>query len=123
MEINIEIKPSFSILTPDVDLLNNENITELTEKINEQRVAGCQNFIVNLNKCADIDYGACYVFMDIHETIYNGDGSLVFCEMKDAVLQKIKKEQLHLTLNITPTFIEAVDIVNMETLERDLYNQ
>jgi hypothetical protein len=34
----------------------------------------------------------------------------------------LKAQNLHFTLNITPSFIEAEDIVRMENLERDLLN-
>lgn len=123
MNINIIVKPSFSILIPETELLDLESANQLAEKIQEQKVAGNTNFIIDLHHCSDMDYAVGNVLMELHDKIYEHAGSLVFCELNDTVLQKIKKEQLHLTLNFTPTFVEAVDMVNMESLERDLYNE
>ncbi len=121
MEINIEIKPGYTVLTPQEGLLN-EQVADLIEKINEQQATGSRNFIVSLKNCTDIDSRSAYALLELHHNIYEQTGSLAFCELPNVVLQKLKQEQLHLSLNLTPTFIEAADIVNMEVLERDLYN-
>jgi hypothetical protein len=39
------------------------------------------------------------------------------------MLQLLKKEDAIDQLNYVPTFIEAIDIVNMEILERDLFGE
>ena len=86
-------------------------------------MAGSLSFIINLKKLADMETAAGNILMDIHDFIYDGDGSLVFAESPDNILQKLKKEQLHLSLNLCPTMAEAVDILSMELLERDLLKE
>jgi anti-anti-sigma regulatory factor len=121
MEIIVEIKPGYTILTPQEGLLDNQ-AQILTEKIKEQQQSGSKNFIISMKNCTDIDSTSAYALLELHHSIYEHTGSLAFCELNNVVLQKLKQEQLHLSLNLTPTFIEAVDIVNMEMLERELYN-
>ena len=121
MEIIVAIKPGYTILTPQEGLLDNQ-AQILIEKIKEQQETGGRNFIISMKNCTDIDSASAYALLELHHSIYEHTGSLVFCELTNVVLQKLKQEQLHLSLNLTPTFIEAADIVNMEMLERELYN-
>ncbi len=123
MEISIEIKPSYIILQVSSSLLDEATCKKLTQVIQEQKLAGSNSFIINLAACQDMDFNAGNTLMDLHHGIYEHHGSIVFCEVNNDVLQKLKKEQLHLTLNLTPTLIEAVDIISMEALERDLFNE
>ena len=122
MNITLEIKPNYSILNPETERLNNEEVLQIAGKISEQKIAGCNSFIVNMKWCHDIENNAYHPLLDLHNDVYEHNGSLAFCEANDLILQKLKKEQLHLSLNLTPTLIEAIDIINMEVLERDLLN-
>jgi len=121
MEIIVAVKSGYTILTPQEGLLDNQ-AQILIEKIKEQQQVGGRNFIISMKNCTDIDSPSAYALLELHHSIYEHTGSLVFCELTNVVLQKLKQEQLHLSLNLTPTFIEAADIVNMEMLERELYN-
>jgi len=123
MEFVTETKPTYTIIYADGGVLTTELAEALKLKMEEQKVAGCLSFIVNLKKLTDIETVAGNILMDIHNYIYDGDGSLVFAESPDNVLQKLKKEQFHLSLNLCPTMAEAVDILSMELLERDLLKE
>lgn len=123
MEFKIDTKSSYTTITPESTILDEKMAEALCHKVKELFHEGSRNFIVDLKKCekAQIDSGN--VLLELHQLIYNNNGSLVFTELQEAVNQNMKKEQLHLSLNITPTFLEATDIINMEVLERDLLNE
>jgi anti-anti-sigma regulatory factor len=80
------------------------------------------NFIINFSACQTLDAAACAFLENIHNQCYNENQSFVCTGFKDELLQQLKAHNLHFTLNITPSFIEAEDIVRMENLERDLLN-
>jgi len=59
----------------------------------------------------------------LHEACYNEDQSLVFTGIQPAVLGAMQQKEIDLAVNIAPTEVEAVDIISMEILERDLFNE
>ena len=84
---------------------------------------GSHNFVIDLHNISGMDMAAGDLLFDIHHTVYNNAGSLVFSSPADSVFQTLKQGQYHLSLNITPTLIEAIDIISMEVLERDLLGE
>ena len=123
MEFVTETKPTYTIIYVDAEVLTIELAEALRIKMEELKMAGILSFIVNLKKLSDMETAAGNTLMDIHNYIYDGEGSLVFAESPDNVLQKLKKEQFHLSLNLSPTMPEAIDILSMELLERDLLKE
>lgn len=123
MEINIEHKPTYTIINLTGDLLNLTAAESLKSEIAALKEQGMLTFIVNLKNVEQMDMEAGNVLMELHEATYDAEGSLVFAELKDDVHQMMKKGQLHLSLNLCPTMIEAIDIISMELLERDLLNE
>jgi hypothetical protein len=59
----------------------------------------------------------------MHEDSYSNSRSLVFTGIQSEVMKAMKEEELDLSLNIAPKMIEAVDIISMEILERDLLGE
>jgi hypothetical protein len=47
----------------------------------------------------------------------------VFTAAQDKVFQALKDKEIDLSLNIVPKMIEAIDIISMEILERDLFSE
>jgi anti-anti-sigma regulatory factor len=80
------------------------------------------NFIVDFSACQALDAEVGAFLETIHNLCYNENQSFVCTGFNDTLLQQLKEQQLHFSINITPSFIEAEDIVRMENLERDLLN-
>jgi hypothetical protein len=59
----------------------------------------------------------------LHEEVYTAEQSIVFTQPHAEVMRSIKEKELDLVVNIAPTMKEAIDIVSMENLERDLFNE
>jgi len=108
---------------PEKAILDANLAETLRQNVEESFEAGQPNIIINLSHCNSIEKGAATALLDTHQFVYDHGGSMVLTMLTDEVLNAMKKEQFHLTLNITPTLIEAVDIISMEILERDLYNE
>jgi anti-anti-sigma regulatory factor len=96
-----------------------ENLMQSCVQLSEKE---SPNFIVDFSACQTLDAAACAFLENIHNQCYNENQSFVCTGFKDELLQQLKAQNLHFTLNITPSFIEAEDIVRMENLERDLLN-
>lgn len=123
MEFKIDTKATYTLITPESTELNEIMAETLCHKVKELLNDGNKNFIIDLTNTDSAQMESSSVLLELHQIIYNNEGSLVFTNLQEPVMLNMKKEQLHLSLNITPTLIEAIDIINMEVLERDLLKE
>lgn len=123
MEFKIDTKPTYAIITPVTNHLNASLTEALRQKCQELAESGSDNYIIDLHNCLDADKASFDDLASLHEECYNNSRSLVFTGVSEAVLKDIKATEADEVLNITPTMIEAIDIVSMEILERDLFNE
>lgn len=123
MEFKIDTKPTYTVITPDSGDLSVNLAEVIRQKVAEATETGSHNFVIDLKNISNMDMAAGNVLLEMHNTIYNHGGSLVFTSPEDGVMKTMKKGQYHLTLNITPTLVEAIDIISMEVLERDLLGE
>ncbi len=123
MEFKIDTKPTYSVITP-VDTAIDANMTAaLSDKCQELAKSGSTNYIVDLQNCTTADNTSLDDLVQMHENCYNNSQSLVFTGVQGGVMQQLQNAELDTVLNIAPKMIEAVDIVSMEILERDLFDE
>lgn len=123
MEFKIDTKSSFILITPIFNSLDAKLTASLREKARELTENAKSNFVVDLHNCIECNKSAFPGLAEMHEDLYSNDQSLVFTNIQPNVLQAFKAEEMDTAINIAPTQIEAVDIVNMEILERDLFGE
>lgn len=123
MEFKIDTKATYTVITPETELLSANLAGNIRQKVEELEVLGSHNFLINLEYCSGMETAAGNILQDLHQYIYNQEASIVFTSLRENVLQVMKQEQLHLSLNLTPSMIEGVDIISMEVLERDLLKE
>lgn len=122
MLFKLDTKENHYIISANFDTLDEIMADGLSVYIKNNDLP-LNNFIIDLSNVSNFEIKATPAIIKLHELVYNVGGSIVFTLLQDAVLQKVKQERLHLTINITPTMIEAEDIINMEVLERDLLGE
>lgn len=120
MQFKYDTKPTYTVITPFYNSVDANLAANLTEQIGKLTAEGSNNFIVNLNNCSEADNTALNEIILLHESSYEKEQSLVFTELADTVANAFKKADEDRILNIAPTLVEAVDIISMEILERDL---
>ncbi len=123
MEFKIDTKDNYTIIKPICDTFNATMAAKLENLITEQTQKGSKNFIISFTDCQHLDLGITNTWVQMNEDLYSNDHSLVFTEMNKEVLATIKKEETDLLLNIAMRMVEAIDIISMEILERDLFNE
>lgn len=120
MEFKFDTKPTYTVITPVADTLD-ENLTgELLTKLRETASESANNFILDLQNCTKADNTSPEALTSIHEWCYENQSSFVITGVQPGVKEILMHDSLETSLNIAPTMIEAVDIVSMEILERDL---
>ncbi len=123
MEFKIDTKDTFSIIMPESTEINAKMTGELMAKCAEMRQSGSKNFIIDLSRALAMSTNAVPAMVALHEECYNNDCSLVFTGINKEGINILKENETDLLINIAPTMKEAIDIVSMEILERDLFNE
>jgi anti-anti-sigma regulatory factor len=123
MEFKIDTKDTFTIITPLDGAINAKLAGALEQKCGEMRQSGSKNFIVDLRHGFEIDKTAIQNLVTLHEASYSAEQSLVFTGISEKIMAVIKEEEADLLINIAPRMEEAIDIISMEILERDLFNE
>ena len=123
MEFKIDTKPTYTVITPVSNLLD----ANLTEAVRQKWLAltktGSNNLIVDLHNCMFADETGISSLPVLHEAVYEARQSIVFTNLHNDVLNAVKDAETDLIVNIAPTMNEAVDIISMEILERDLFSE
>lgn len=123
MEFKIDTKDSFTIIKPLYGAINAKMTEDLGKKCGEIRQSGSKNLIIDLGGCDDIDTSVVNDLVILHEESYSTDQSIVFTCLNEKVMAGIKKNETDLLINIAPRMEEAIDIISMEILERDLLSE
>lgn len=123
MESNIIINDSYNTISIDAEQLDLDQAIEIEKMLEEQLLGDNHCIIINLKNVEAITSAAAHYFEKFHINFYNKGCSLVFAEPSENVHKRLKQEQLHLIINVCPTMEEAIDIISMEILERDLMNE
>lgn len=125
MKFAIELEPTYTIIAPDVDLMDKEFAEALFAKIKEGLEANAhQSFIIDLGAVHQMVNESVHPLLCIQETVEAAEGNLVFTNVQELVLQKIKQERLHLSLQLANSMEEAIALVNNdEKMARGLLNE
>lgn len=123
MKYTTAIHDNYNLITLQTPMLDLAEVAVLENDLNQQFTAGINAVIVAINEVENISIDACHGLAAIHHKIYEAGNSIAFTEPSELVYKKLKQEQLHLVMNICPTMQEAIDIIHMEILERDLLGE
>jgi anti-anti-sigma regulatory factor len=123
MEFKIDTKDTFSVITPIADKIDANLAGAIGVKCTQIRQSGSKNLIIDLQHCKDIDKETLVHLVRLHEESYSQEESLVFTQVNEKVMAVLKEDETDLLINIAPRIDEAIDIISMEILERDLFNE
>ncbi len=123
MEFKIDTKDNFTVIIPVADDLNAALADNIAAKCEETRQNGSNNFIIDLQHIKNADQPGLELLVKLHEDCYSNERSLVFTGLSAAVMNEMKVNETDLLLNVAPKMIEAIDIISMEILERDLLSE
>ncbi len=123
MEFKIDTKDTFTVITPITDKINANLTGALAEKCIQTRQSGSSNLIIDLQNCKEIDKTTVPQLIKLHEDSYSQEQLLVFTHVSEKVMAVLKEDETDLLINVAPRMDEAIDIISMEILERDLFNE
>lgn len=120
MEVKIDTKEKFSVLTPLLPDLTVNIAAVLEELCLKQLELPVKNVVLQMNQVENIDAEAATRLAELQQQFYENSSSFVICSVCKNVEAQFEALELMDFLNITPTESEAWDIVQMEEIEREL---
>ena len=123
MEFKIDTKDTFTIITPLNEAIDAKMTGALGAKCEEMRQSGSNNFIIDLENCKTIDKTCVSELIALQGASYDMDLSFVYTKANDGITKTIRDEDEDFIINLAPRMDEAIDIISMEILERDLFNE
>jgi anti-anti-sigma factor len=120
MNVKIDTKEKFTVITPEEAVLSVNMTEELTRLLLAYMQKDIPHVILNLKEVKSIEAKAGEALVLIQQQFYENNHSFVICEIQKPVEELLDKEELLELMNVTPSESEAWDIVQMEEIEREL---
>jgi anti-anti-sigma factor len=120
MEVKIDTKEKFTVVTPIIAELSDNIAAEWVETCKKQLLKEVKNIILNMEKVSTVNAMAAKILVELQQAFYEGNASFVICGLQTGVENALEEMEILEILNITPTESEAWDIVQMEEIEREL---
>jgi len=120
MKFSVENEDKYTVVTSEVDKLDSMSAPDLKSELVYLGKSGKRNIVVDLNATRYCDSSGLSALLTGNRLCKENSGSFVICGLQPSVEKLVKISQLHSVLNITPTKDEAVDMVMMEEIEREL---
>ena len=120
MEVKIDTKEKFTVVTPIIAELSDNIAAEWEETCKAQLLKEVKNVILNLENVSVISFSAAKNLVELQQLFYETSASFVICGLQAGVEKTLDRMEILEILNITPTETEAWDIVQMEEIEREL---
>ena len=122
MEVKIDTKEKFHVITLSQPELSATMTEELSDRLLSFLQSDIKNIVLNLKELQSIDNNSAENLVKVQQKFYENNASLVICELQPQVEEFLDKDQLLEMMNITPTESEAWDVIQMEEIERELFD-
>ena len=123
MQVKTNTKERFHVITVTYPALTADMAAELSDLLLAYLQNDVKNLILNLKELQSLDEIAAERLVKLQQNFYEKNSSFVVCEMQKPVEDFLDSVNLLEVMNTTPTESEAMDIVQMEEIERDLLTE
>lgn len=119
MSFNIEHKDNFNIVATTIDGFGGAEFTAFTKFLEENNSLG-QNVVIDISGIKEMGSDAMHQLMAFQEGSYNLNKSFVICCGNENLYEDFQTLFPTDTMIIAPTLEEAIDVIMMDILEREL---
>ena len=123
MQVKTNTKEKFHVITVTGTTLTADMAAELTDLLLPYLQNDVKNVILNLKELQSLDVIPAEKLVNLQQIFYENNSSFVICEMQKTVENFLDSVNLLEMMNSTPTENEAMDIVQMEEIEREFLNE
>ena len=96
---------------------------ELDSQLKELLKGKVRNVVLNLGAVNSITEEGAEILVRTQQHFYEENASFVVCDLTKEAEEFLDKTDLLELMNVTPTESEAGDIVQMEEIERELFDE
>jgi anti-anti-sigma factor len=123
MQFKTDTKEKFHVITVAGTSLTADMAAELSDLLLPYLQNDVKNVILNLKELHLLDEIAAEKLVKLQQNFYEKNSSFVICEIQKPVEDFLDSVNLLEVMNTTPTESEAMDIVQMEEIEREFLNE
>ena len=123
MNFKIDTKEKFHVITIQEPQLAANMTAELDDCLQKTQQNGVQNIVLVLKDIKNVDNAAAEYLVKTQQRFYERNSSFVICNLDPTVEKSLDESGLLELMNTTPTESEAYDIVQMEEIERELFDE
>ncbi len=123
MEVKFDTKTTYTVITPVAGVLDKDVTAKLAEVTAQDYGGDSNNFIIDLQYCKSADNTSLFSLRQVHDACYTARRSFVLTGLQAELRQTLQNNDETSALNMAPTMEEAIDIISMEILERDLLSE
>ena len=120
MKFSVDKRDKYSIFKLEEDKLTSQAAPMLKSEMIVLNAEGVRNIIFDMTQIRFVDSSGLSSILIANRLCKNANGSFVLTGVSESVQKLIKISQLDSILTIIPTLQEAIDLVLMEELERDV---
>ncbi|HRD52520.1 MAG TPA: STAS domain-containing protein [Flavobacteriales bacterium] len=120
MNFNIEDKGRYTLVTSNVDKLDTTCAPELKSELVYLNKTGVRNVVIDLTATRYCDSSGLSALLVANRLCKSVNGGLVVCGLQEPVQKLVQISQLESVLSVNPTAAEAVDLLYMEEIEKDV---
>jgi anti-anti-sigma factor len=120
MQVKIDTKEKIHVITIQETALTANMTEQIQVNLLRYLENATKNVILNLKDINNIDDAAAEALINIQQRFYDQDASFVIYNIKPELSQKLDTMGLLELMNEVPTETEAMDIIHMEEIEREL---
>jgi anti-anti-sigma factor len=123
MKVKTDTKEKFHVITVQESSMSADMAAKLSDLLLPYLQNDVKNVILNLKELQSLDEIAAEKLVKLQQNFYEKNSSFVVCEMKKPVEDFLDSVNLLEIMNTTLTESEAMDIVQMEEIEREFLNE
>ena len=120
MNVKIDTKERFTVITPDEAHLSVNMTEELNQLLLDHLQKDIPHIVLNMQNVNSIDDLMAENIVQVQQQFYEKNCSFVICSLQKDIELLLEKKELLEFMNVTPSESEALDIVQMEEIEREL---
>ena len=120
MNVKIDTKERFTVITPEEALLSVNMTDELNKLLLNYLQKDIPHVILKMDAVKTVDEPMAENIAKVQHQFYENNSSFVICGLQKDVVQLLEQKELLEFMNVTPSESEAWDILQMEEIEREL---
>lgn len=121
MNVKIDTKEKFQVFTPEEPILTVNMTDELVKLLLSCLKKEIKNVVLNMKAVKELDEKSAQQLLNCQQEFYDQQNSFVICELTTEVENFLEKIEILDIMNYTPTESEAWDIIQMEEIEREFF--